>query len=82
MLQQELVHFLEDSVRFFGCQLLIATHSPFLLAMKGAKIYDLDADPVKEEPLGSIFPPCGYTMIFLRRMRKILNKIYLDTRSI
>ncbi len=48
MLQQELVHFLEDSVRFFGCQLLIATHSPFLLAMKGAKIYDLDADPVKE----------------------------------
>ena len=44
--QQELVSFLEDSVRFFGCQLIIATHSPFLLALKGAKIYDLDADPV------------------------------------
>lgn len=44
--QQELVSFLEDSVRFFGCQLIIATHSPFLLAMKGARIYDLDADPV------------------------------------
>ena len=26
-------------------QFIIATHSPFLLAMRGAKIYDLDADP-------------------------------------
>ncbi len=46
--QQELVQFLEDSARFFGCQFIIATHSPFLLSMKGAKIYDLDADPVQE----------------------------------
>lgn len=44
--QQELVKFLEDSARFFGCQFIIATHSPFLLSMKGAKIYDLDEDVV------------------------------------
>ena len=44
--QQELVKFLEDSARFFGCQFVIATHSPFLLAMRGAKIYDLDEEPV------------------------------------
>lgn len=44
--QQELVQFLEESARFFGCQFIIATHSPFLLAMRGAKSYDLDADPV------------------------------------
>ena len=44
--QQELVKFLEDSARFFGCQFVIATHSPFLLAMHGAKIYDLDEEPV------------------------------------
>ena len=44
--QQELLRFLEDSVRFFGCQFIIATHSPFLLSMKGAKIYDMDEDPV------------------------------------
>lgn len=44
--QQELLKFLEDSARFFGCQFIIATHSPFLLSMKGAKIYDLDEDPV------------------------------------
>lgn len=44
--QQELVRFLEDSARFFGCQFIIATHSPFLLAMRGAKIYDMDEDVV------------------------------------
>lgn len=44
--QTELVKFLEDSVRFFGCQLIIATHSPFLLSMRGAKLYDFDEDPV------------------------------------
>lgn len=44
--QQELVRFLEDSARFFGCQFIIATHSPFLLSMRGAKIYDMDEDVV------------------------------------
>ena len=43
--QLELAGFLQDAARFFGCQLVIATHSPFLLAMQGAKVYDLDADP-------------------------------------
>lgn len=45
--QQELVRFLEDSVRFFGCQFIIATHSPFLLSLRDAKIYNLDTEPVK-----------------------------------
>lgn len=44
--QQELLKFLEDSVSFFGCQFIIATHSPFLLSMRGAKIYDLDEEIV------------------------------------
>ncbi|MDE7424456.1 MAG: AAA family ATPase [Lachnospiraceae bacterium] len=42
--QQELLKFLEDSARFFGCQFVIATHSPFLLSMTGAKIYDMDEE--------------------------------------
>ena len=45
-LQMELMKFIEDSARFFGCQFIISTHSPFLLAMHGAKIYDLDENPV------------------------------------
>lgn len=44
--QQELLKFIEDSARFFGCQFIISTHSPFLLSMKGAKIYDMDEDVV------------------------------------
>lgn len=44
--QQELVKFLEDSARFFSCQFIIATHSPFLLSMRGAKIYDMDEEVV------------------------------------
>lgn len=43
--QIELAEFLEESARYMGCQLIISTHSPFLLAMKRAKIYDLDARP-------------------------------------
>ena len=42
-LQIELAKFIEESVRFYGCQFIISTHSPFLLAMKDAKIYDLDS---------------------------------------
>jgi predicted ATPase len=44
--QIELAGFIEDSARFYECQFIISTHSPFFLAMKGAKIYDLDANPV------------------------------------
>ena len=45
--QIELVKFIEDSARFFGCQFIISTHSPFLLSMREAKIYNLDENPVK-----------------------------------
>ncbi len=44
--QQELLKFLEDSARFFGCQFIISTHSPFLLSIRNAKIYDMDEEPV------------------------------------
>lgn len=47
MRQLELVRFLEDSARFYNCQLIIATHSPFVLAMKGAAVYNMDAEAVK-----------------------------------
>lgn len=45
--QLALKQFIEDSVRFYGCQFIIETHSPFLLSMHGACIYDLDAEPVQ-----------------------------------
>ncbi len=42
--QRELSEFLFESARFFGAQLIISTHSPFMLSIPGAKIYNLDAE--------------------------------------
>lgn len=44
-LQFELAEMLRTMARYCGCQFIIATHSPFLLALEDAKIYDLDACP-------------------------------------
>ena len=45
--QIKLKKFIEDSVRFYNCHFIISTHSPFLLNLFEAKIYDLDSIPVK-----------------------------------
>lgn len=45
--QLDLKYFIEDCVRNHGCQFIISTHSPFLLSLKGAKIYDIDSFPVR-----------------------------------
>lgn len=47
--QLKLKTFIEESARFYNCQFIIATHSPFLLALNEAKIYDLDQVPVKSQ---------------------------------
>ena len=45
--QKDLKSFLQDSAENFGCQFVISTHSPILLSLEGAKIYDLDDFPVE-----------------------------------
>lgn len=47
--QMELVKYVTGAVRAFRCQFVIATHSPFLLSIPGAKIYNLDAMPICTE---------------------------------
>ncbi len=44
--QEKLAKFILESVRFYNCQFIISTHSPFLLSIKEALIYDLDSNPV------------------------------------
>jgi predicted ATPase len=48
--QLQLKYFIEDCVRNHGCQFVISTHSPFLLSIEHATIYDIDSTPpeVKE----------------------------------
>lgn len=45
--QLELKYFLEDCAKHNGCQFIVSTHSPFLLSLRGAKIYDIDSEPIK-----------------------------------
>lgn len=45
--QLKLKKFIEDSVRYFNCQFIISTHSPFLLGLDGASVYDLDNSPAR-----------------------------------
>ena len=63
--QQELAQFLSDSVRFFRCQLIISTHSPFLLALSGAKVYDLDSVPPVPRPWTELHGVLAYRKFFL-----------------
>ena len=44
--QMDLGRLLEEMSRYCGCQFILATHSPFLLALPNARIYDLDTTPV------------------------------------
>lgn len=45
-MQLELVSFLHGMGRFYNCQFILSTHSPFILSLPHAKIYNMDAVPV------------------------------------
>ena len=64
--QIELAEYLEETVRYMGCQLIISTHSPFLLSMKGAKIYDLDARPADIKPWTELENVRAYYDFFMK----------------
>lgn len=68
--QMELARFIEDSARFMGCQFVISTHSPFVLAMRGAKIYDLDSDPVDVKKWTQLHNVRAYYEFFKRHAAK------------
>lgn len=44
--QVQLMRLIVECSRYCNCQFIIATHSPFLLSIPGAKIYNLDDNPV------------------------------------
>lgn len=45
--QKELAKMITDYTRFFKCQFVIATHSPFILAIDDTTIYNLDIIPTR-----------------------------------
>ena len=71
--QQDLTAFLEESARFFGCQFIIATHSPFLLAMKHAKIYNLDETPMRASKWTNLPNVRAYYEFFKQREKEFTS---------
>ena len=45
--QLELIKIIEEVTRYCGCQFIIATHSPLILGIDNARIYNLDRHPVE-----------------------------------
>lgn len=62
--QAELKKYLEESVLYFGCQLVISTHSPFLSAIDGAKIYDFNERPAAEKAWDELESVKAYKELF------------------
>lgn len=48
--QEELAAWITDCARVFGCQFIIASHSPFFLSLPHAVVYDFDSIPVTIRP--------------------------------
>ena len=68
--QLELVKFIEEAAKYLNCQFIISTHSPFLLGMKGAKIYDLDTQPVRPKKWTQLKNVQLYYQFFKERMEE------------
>lgn len=75
-MQLKLVKMLEEMSHYCGCQFIIATHSPFLLAMDNTKIYDLDSIPI-EIKIGGSLKTQGFTMNF-QKHRNLLKIIFKE----
>ena len=72
--QMDLAAFIEESVRFYACQFVIATHSPFLLALNGARVYDLDADPARVRRWTDLPNVRAYYDFFQRRQAEFRSE--------
>ena len=69
-----LADFLAESVRYCGNQLVISTHSPFLLALPGAKIIDLDDHSRTVDRWTELKNPRVYFEFFKKHAREFENE--------
>ena len=64
--QQELANFICLLAYRLNCQFIIASHSPFMLSMQGARIYDLDHNPVWQREWYELENMKAYYQLFQR----------------
>ena len=74
ILQEKLAQFLFEAVRFYNCQLIISTHSPFLLSVPGAKVYDLDSSPVCERNWSELPNVRAYYELFRKHEKEFCKQ--------
>ncbi len=72
-LQKELCKYIIDSAMHFGCQFIMATHSPILLSMPDAVIYDLDDIPVSTKTWTELDNVRQYFAFFEEHRREFLH---------
>lgn len=72
-MQIKLAKFIEESARFFNCQFIIATHSPILLSLNSAKIYDLDQVPIRISKWNELENVKIYYEFFKEHEKEFLN---------
>lgn len=72
-LQLELAHRLELLSHYLNCQIIIATHSPFLLSMRDAKVINMDTVPASVSRWYEL-PNMQVYYDFFRRYRKHFEK--------
>ncbi len=66
-LQMKLIDYIQQSVRGYNSQFIIASHSPFILSMKNALIYDLDNYPVEPRAWHELENVRAYYRLFKER---------------
>jgi predicted ATPase len=72
--QQKIAAMIEDHVKNKNGQFIIATHSPFLMAMEGAKVIDLDSYPATERPWYELPNMVAYFDFFHKHAEKFQSK--------
>ena len=63
--QRLLAGLIDDAAHHRGCQFVLSTHSPFLLALRGARVWDLDAAPPEITPWTELENVRAYREFFL-----------------
>ena len=71
--QTSVADLIVEYARFFNCQFVISTHSPFFLSMKGALIYDLDANPAVTKPWYELENMRAYYELFSKNADRFGN---------
>ena len=81
LFQLELMKIIAEAARFLGCQFIIATHSPLILSLDGAMIYDLDSCPSKVQEWENLDNVRVYYEFFKRHKDKFEKPKTAEKRS-